>query len=170
MTPALMIQGTASGVGKSWLCTAVCRLLARRGLRVAPFKAQNMSNNAAPAVALDGGWGEIGRAQAVQAMACGREPHTDMNPILLKPTGERKSDVVVNGRSVGIFPHFLLEIPNKTLDKRLVSTTIVPSNCVWLLVILSCIRSARLLSCASQWHGPEVNSQITNKYDLLKKM
>jgi adenosylcobyric acid synthase len=99
-----MIQGTASGVGKSWLCTAVCRLLTRRGLRVAPFKAQNMSNNAAPARTRDGGWGEIGRAQAVQAMACGRHPHVDQNPILLKPTGERTSDVVVNGRSVGVMP------------------------------------------------------------------
>ncbi|MCK6521383.1 cobyric acid synthase [Myxococcota bacterium] len=101
-TAALMVQGTASGVGKSWLCTALCRLLARRGRAVAPFKAQNMSNNAAPAQGAQGGWGEIGRAQAVQAMACGRAPHVDQNPILLKPTGDRSSDVIVSGRSVGI--------------------------------------------------------------------
>lgn len=97
-----MVQGTASGVGKSWICTALCRLAARRGLSVAPFKAQNMSNNAAPARMAGGsGWGEIGRAQAVQAWACGREPHVDMNPVLLKPMSDRGADVVVNGRSVG---------------------------------------------------------------------
>lgn len=104
MTRALMVQGTASGVGKSWICTALCRLASRRGLTVVPFKSQNMSNNAAPARTRDGGWGEIGRAQAVQAMACGLEPHVDMNPILLKPLSDRGSDVVVSGRSVGMMP------------------------------------------------------------------
>ncbi len=104
MTRALMVQGTASGVGKSWICTALCRLASRRGLTVVPFKSQNMSNNAAPARTRDGGWGEIGRAQAVQAMACGLEPHVDMNPILLKPMSDRGSDVVVSGRSVGMMP------------------------------------------------------------------
>ncbi len=98
--PAIMVQGTASGVGKSWLCAALCRALARRGLSVAPFKAQNMSNNAAPARDLEGGWGEIGRAQAAQALACGREPHVDMNPILLKPRSEVGAEVVVHGRPV----------------------------------------------------------------------
>lgn len=102
MIPAIMVQGTSSGVGKSWLCTALCRLYARRGLRVAPFKAQNMSNNAAPALTPTGEWGEIGRAQAVQARAAGLAPHTDHNPILLKPTSERGADVVINGRSLGI--------------------------------------------------------------------
>ena len=100
-TPALMIQGTASGVGKSWLATAICRLAARRGLKVLPFKAQNMSNNAAPARAPDGGWGEIGRAQAVQALACGVEPRVEMNPILFKPLNDRGSEVVLLGRSEG---------------------------------------------------------------------
>lgn len=104
MSRAIMVQGTSSGVGKSWLCTALCRLYARRGAAVAPFKAQNMSNNAAPARMAGGGFGEIGRAQAVQAEAAGLEPHTDFNPILLKPTSERGADVVVNGRSLGVLP------------------------------------------------------------------
>ena len=79
MTKAVMIQGTGSNVGKSVLVAGLCRAARRRGLSVAPFKPQNMSNNAA--VTLDGG--EIGRAQALQAMAAGLVPlHTDMNPVL----------------------------------------------------------------------------------------
>lgn len=89
-----MVGGTASGVGKSWMTAAICAWLHRRGVRVAPFKAQNMSNNSFPCA--DGG--EIGRAQVAQAEACGLEPTVDMNPILLKPTGETGSQVVVQGR------------------------------------------------------------------------
>ena len=89
----IFIGGTGSHVGKSWVTAALCRYLYRMGHRVAPFKAQNMSNNSA--VCSDGG--EIGRAQAAQAEACGIQPHTDMNPILLKPTGTFGSQVVLNG-------------------------------------------------------------------------
>lgn len=98
----LMILGTSSSVGKSLLVTGLCHLFARRGVRVAPFKAQNMSNNAA--VCPDGA--EIGRAQAVQALAAGLEPHVDMNPVLIKPEADSRSQVVLMGR------------PWKTLDAR----------------------------------------------------
>ncbi|HET7594561.1 MAG TPA: cobyric acid synthase, partial [Stellaceae bacterium] len=89
-----MLQGTGSDVGKSLLVAGLGRALTRRGLAVRPFKPQNMSNNAA--VTADGG--EIGRAQALQARACGVKPTTDMNPVLLKPQSERGAQVVVEGR------------------------------------------------------------------------
>ena len=95
--PAIMLQGTGSDVGKSLLVAGLCRAFANRGLRVLPFKPQNMSNNAA--VTRDGG--EIGRAQALQARACRVDPVTDMNPVLLKPQSLVGAQVVVQGRVVG---------------------------------------------------------------------
>src|ERR1700761_3509668 len=97
MSRALMIQGAGSDVGKSLVVAGLVRAAKRRGIRVLPFKPQNMSNNAA--VTIDGG--EIGRAQALQALAAGVEPHTDMNPVLLKPESDIGSQVIVQGKRVG---------------------------------------------------------------------
>ena len=91
----LMVQGCTSDAGKSTVVAALCRWLRRRGVRVAPFKPQNMALNSA--VTVDGG--EIGRAQAVQAQACGLEPHTDFNPVLLKPDSDTGAQVIVHGRA-----------------------------------------------------------------------
>ncbi|NNM52215.1 MAG: cobyric acid synthase [Pseudomonadales bacterium] len=92
-----MIQGCTSDAGKSTLVTALCRLLWRRGMKVAPFKPQNMALNSA--VTCDGG--EIGRAQAVQAAACGLSPHTDHNPVLLKPTADCTAQIIIHGHPIG---------------------------------------------------------------------
>ncbi|WP_067636740.1 cobyric acid synthase [Nocardia coubleae] len=97
MRGALLIAGTTSDAGKSVVVAGICRMLARRGVRVAPFKAQNMSNNSV--VTLDGG--EIGRAQALQARACGLEPSVRFNPVLLKPGSDRRSQLVVRGKAIG---------------------------------------------------------------------
>lgn len=96
-SPALMVQGTTSDAGKSTFVAALCRIFSNKAQRVAPFKPQNMALNSA--VTEDGG--EIGRAQAVQAQAARVEPHTDMNPVLLKPSSDTGAQVIIQGHSIG---------------------------------------------------------------------
>ncbi len=91
---SLMVQGTTSDAGKTTLVAALCRILKRRGVHVAPFKPQNMALNSA--VTVDGG--EIGRAQALQALAAGLEPHSDFNPVLLKPTTDKTAQIIIHGQ------------------------------------------------------------------------
>jgi len=118
----VMVLGTASGAGKSWLTTALCRWYARQGLKVAPFKAQNMSNNAR-VVASPNGLGEVGSAQYFQALAAKAEPDVRMNPVLLKPEADTRSQVVVLGhvntelthtpwraRSEKVWPHIAVSL------------------------------------------------------------
>ncbi|MDH5219126.1 MAG: cobyric acid synthase [Gammaproteobacteria bacterium] len=93
----LMVQGTTSDAGKSAFVTGLCRILSRQGIRVAPFKPQNMALNSA--VTSDAG--EIGRAQAIQAYAAGIETHTDMNPVLLKPNSDTGSQIIIQGKAIG---------------------------------------------------------------------
>ena len=93
----ILIAGTSSDAGKSAVVTGICRALRRRGIKVAPFKAQNMSNNSM--VCADGS--EIGRAQYLQALAAGVEPSSLLNPVLLKPGTDRRSHVILRGRPAG---------------------------------------------------------------------
>src|SRR5664279_2285239 len=93
---ALMVQGCTSDAGKTTLVAALCRILHRRGIRVAPFKPQNMALNSA--VTIDGG--EIGRAQALQALAAGVPAHTDFNPVLLKPATDTRAQVIIHGKAL----------------------------------------------------------------------
>jgi len=94
----VMVLGTTSGAGKSWLTTALCRYYARQGLKVAPFKAQNMSNNARVVAGPEGAYGEIGAAQYFQALAANAQPEVRMNPLLLKPEADTRSQVVLMGQ------------------------------------------------------------------------
>ncbi|NHN43199.1 cobyric acid synthase [Halorubellus sp. JP-L1] len=103
MTETILVAGTASHVGKSTVVAGLCRRLANRGVDVAPFKAQNMSNNAHVAVTPAGVWGEIGVSQHAQARAARVPPSTDHNPVLLKPRGDGESQVVVDGDPIGHF-------------------------------------------------------------------
>ncbi|ELZ43823.1 cobyric acid synthase [Halorubrum californiense DSM 19288] len=100
----VLVAGTASHVGKSTLAAGLCRLLARRGVDVAPYKAQNMSNNARVALTPGGEWGEVGVSQHVQARAAETVPTTDMNPVLLKPRGGGESQLIVDGEAVANAP------------------------------------------------------------------
>ncbi|MFB6295478.1 MAG: cobyric acid synthase [Halobacteriales archaeon] len=104
MTRTLLVAGTASHVGKSTVAAGLCRHLDDRGVSVAPFKAQNMSNNARVALRPDGAWGEIGVSQYVQARAARVAPTTDMNPVLLKPRGDGESQLIVGGKPRGHYP------------------------------------------------------------------
>ncbi|MFI5891239.1 cobyric acid synthase [Actinoplanes sp. NPDC051513] len=101
MSGGLLVAGTTSDAGKSVVTAGICRWLHRRGVKVAPFKAQNMSNNSAVVVGPDGRGGELGRAQAMQAAACGLAPDIRFNPVLLKPGSDRSSQVVLLGEAVG---------------------------------------------------------------------
>jgi len=115
------VAGTTSDAGKSVVTAGICRWLYRRGVKVAPFKAQNMSNNSAVVVTPDGAGGEIGRAQAMQAAACGLEPDLRFNPVLLKPEADHRSQIVVLGRPVGhtdavTFPDLRLRLRDLVFD------------------------------------------------------
>ena len=101
MTETLLVVGTASHVGKSTVVAGLCQLLAREGVSVAPYKAQNMSNNARAVATGSGSWGEIGVSQYAQARAAGVAPTVEMNPVLLKPRGEGESQLVLRGEAVG---------------------------------------------------------------------
>src|SRR5579863_1823177 len=97
----LLVAGTTSDAGKSVVTTGLCRAFARRGVRVAPYKAQNMSNNSMVCPGPDGRMAEIGRAQWVQALAARADPEPAMNPVLLKPGTDRRSHVVLMGQPAG---------------------------------------------------------------------
>ena len=125
----VMVLGTTSGAGKSWLATALCRWYARQGLKVAPFKAQNMSNNARVVAG-----GEIGSAQYFQALAARAEPDVRMNPVLLKPERDTHSQVVLLGQvSDEALAHALArpQRPGLAGDRRRAWTSCAPRTTWW---------------------------------------
>ena len=115
---SLMIQGTASSVGKSVLCAALLRIMKQDWLHAAPFKAQNMALNSF--VTRDGL--EMGRAQVTQAQAAGMEPDVRMNPVLLKPTSDRRSQVIVDGKALGTMTAMEYHQYKPALRKRIKAT------------------------------------------------
>ena len=129
----IMVLGTSSGAGKSWVATALCAYYRSQGLKVAPFKAQNMSNNARVVSTPDGKWGEIGTAQYLQALAAGAVPDVRMNPLLLKPEADTRSQVVLmgqvhreltdtpwRGRSALVWPHIAAALDALRADNDVV--------------------------------------------------
>lgn len=117
MSKTIMVQGTTSDAGKTTLVAALCRIFSNRGVSVAPFKPQNMALNSA--VTVDGG--EIGRAQALQAQAARIEPHTDMNPILIKPTSDTKAQIIIHGKAVSdmdasVYHNYKLHAMNSVIE------------------------------------------------------
>lgn len=118
MGKTIMMQGTASGVGKSTLVTGLCRVLMQDGLRVAPFKAQNMSSNAHHLP--DGR--QMARSQAIEAFACGIEPHSDMNPVLLKPKEMAGSEVILCGKSIGFMKDFEYNELKEKISKEVIAS------------------------------------------------
>jgi adenosylcobyric acid synthase len=120
MAYKIMVQGTASDVGKSIIATAICRHFYKRGLRVAPFKAQNMALNSY----VTAGGGEIGRSQAVQAMAAGAEPRVEMNPVLIKPKGDMSCQVIAMGRPAGDFSAAGYRIDYLPLARKIVADAV----------------------------------------------
>lgn len=129
----VMVLGTSSNAGKSWVTTALCAWYRAQGYKVAPFKAQNMSNNARVVATPDGQWGEIGTAQYLQALAAGRVPEVRMNPLLLKPEADTRSQVVLMGqantalsampwreRSQHVWPHIAAALDSLRADNEVV--------------------------------------------------
>lgn len=129
----VMVLGTSSNAGKSWVSTALCAWYRAQGYKVTPFKAQNMSNNARVVATPDGQWGEIGTAQYLQALACGVEPDVRMNPLLLKPEADTRSQVVLMGqvnaqlsalpwraRSAQVWPHIIAALDSLRAEYEVV--------------------------------------------------
>ena len=156
-----MIQGAGSNVGKSMVVAGLCRAFRKRGLSVAPFKPQNMSNNAA--VTSDGG--EIGRAQALQALACGLAPHTDMNPVLLKPETDVGAQVIVRGlRAVADFEYeFQMVGMNRALDST-VETVFLMADARHQAIASKLVKEiARLDGDVTKFVPPAVKAKLLDK-------